>query len=148
MWPHLCIFKLKTKSYFKHLLKFWTILLFLKQITQITESLKDKYKILKCLFVKYSHHLIFIFLECGVQIDSTDEMLKFVHTANEAIAPFNLEIKKGIQEDDGANFYCLVCRPNFYKIFTRYSFKKIIVYIIPLMLISIIWKKSHRHILK
>ncbi|XP_059172233.1 non-structural maintenance of chromosomes element 1 homolog [Physella acuta] len=46
--------------------------------------------------------------ECGVQIDSTDEMLKCVHTANEAIAPFNLEIKKGIQEDDGANFYCLV----------------------------------------
>ncbi|KAH9523627.1 Non-structural maintenance of chromosomes element 1 [Bulinus truncatus] len=46
--------------------------------------------------------------ELGVHTDFTDEILKLVLSTNEAIAPFNLEIKKGIQEDDGANFYCLV----------------------------------------
>ncbi|KAI8773810.1 non-structural maintenance of chromosomes element 1 isoform X2 [Biomphalaria glabrata] len=46
--------------------------------------------------------------ELNVPTDSAEELLNLVHSTNEAIAPFNLEIRKGIQEDDGANFYCLV----------------------------------------
>ncbi|CAL1531072.1 unnamed protein product [Lymnaea stagnalis] len=46
--------------------------------------------------------------EIGVHAESNDDLIRFVQAANEAIAPFNLEIRKGVQEDDGAHFYCLV----------------------------------------
>uniref|UniRef100_A0A0B6ZPW6 Non-structural maintenance of chromosomes element 1 homolog n=2 Tax=Arion vulgaris TaxID=1028688 RepID=A0A0B6ZPW6_9EUPU len=46
--------------------------------------------------------------KCDVQVDSKEEMAKYVQNANASIAFVNLEIKKGIQEEDGASFYCLV----------------------------------------
>ena len=43
---------------------------------------------------------------------STDDidLREFILTINQFIAPFNLEIKKGIQEEDGMSHYCLVCK--------------------------------------
>ena len=37
-----------------------------------------------------------------------EELRVFILTINQAVAPFNLEIKKGVQEDDGSSHYCLV----------------------------------------
>ncbi|CAG5127571.1 unnamed protein product [Candidula unifasciata] len=45
---------------------------------------------------------------CGVPVESKSDMANFVLSVNASLAPFHLEIKKGIQEDDGASFYCLV----------------------------------------
>jgi len=43
------------------------------------------------------------------RFENTDDDLRvFILTINQSIAPFNLEIKKGIQEDDGLSHYCLV----------------------------------------
>ncbi|BFZ16918.1 hypothetical protein BsWGS_19957 [Bradybaena similaris] len=45
---------------------------------------------------------------CGVQVESKQDMADYVLNANAALASFHLQIKKGIQEEDGASFYCLV----------------------------------------
>ncbi|XP_035826179.1 non-structural maintenance of chromosomes element 1 homolog isoform X2 [Aplysia californica] len=37
-----------------------------------------------------------------------EDLRTFILTINQSVAPFNLEIKKGIQEDDGQSHYCLV----------------------------------------
>lgn len=50
----------------------------------------------------------FIVSVCDVHTDSNEEIARYVNGVNAAIAPFNLEIKKGVQEEDGASFYCLV----------------------------------------
>ena len=36
------------------------------------------------------------------------QMVQFIRNINDHIQPFHLEVKKGICEDNGANFYCLV----------------------------------------
>ncbi|XP_060085662.1 non-structural maintenance of chromosomes element 1 homolog [Ylistrum balloti] len=37
------------------------------------------------------------------------QLLDFVRTINMKIRPFHMEIKKGVSEDEGVSYYCLVC---------------------------------------
>lgn len=41
--------------------------------------------------------------------DQKQHLLEFVRTINRNIQPFHMEIKKGVSEDEGKSFYCLVC---------------------------------------
>lgn len=41
--------------------------------------------------------------------DQKVQLLEFVRTINRNIQPFHMEIKKGVSEEDGKSFYCLVC---------------------------------------
>lgn len=40
--------------------------------------------------------------------DQKVQLLEFVRTINRNIQPFHMEIKKGVSEEDGKSFYCLV----------------------------------------
>ncbi|XP_076086276.1 non-structural maintenance of chromosomes element 1 homolog isoform X1 [Mytilus galloprovincialis] len=41
--------------------------------------------------------------------DQKAHLLEFVRTINRNIQPFHMEIKKGVSEEEGKSFYCLVC---------------------------------------
>ena len=41
--------------------------------------------------------------------DQKQHLLEFVRTINRNIQPFHMEIKKGVSEEEGKSFYCLVC---------------------------------------
>ena len=40
--------------------------------------------------------------------ERNQKMVEFIRNINTNIQPFHLEVKKGICEEDGTNFYCLV----------------------------------------
>ncbi|KAK7100948.1 non-structural maintenance of chromosomes element 1 homolog [Littorina saxatilis] len=40
--------------------------------------------------------------------ERTRQMVEFIRTINNCIQPFHLEVKKGVCEEDGTHFYCLV----------------------------------------
>ncbi|KAK7501082.1 hypothetical protein BaRGS_00007567 [Batillaria attramentaria] len=48
-----------------------------------------------------------------VQVPESEEerkrqLVKFIRTISDHVSPFHLDIRKGVSEDDGTNFYCLV----------------------------------------
>lgn len=56
------------------------------------------FKILFCLTEKYAEK----------EEDQKAHLLEFVRTINRNIQPFHMEIKKGVSEEEGKSFYCLV----------------------------------------
>lgn len=36
------------------------------------------------------------------------QLVQFIHVISDHIAPFHLDVKKGVSEEDGSNFYCLI----------------------------------------
>jgi len=57
-----------------------------------------------------AHEVKSIFKQSKERFPDGDDidLREFILTINQFIAPFNLEIKKGIQEEDGMSHYCLV----------------------------------------